>query len=192
MRSKLLAVSAAVVAALLVTAIAAGAVGRTTKSGRTTVTLQVTTRSVSGLGRILVNSRGYTLYMFVPDKREKVTCVKGCAVAWPPLKSPNGAKLVAANGVKASLLGTDPDPAGGRVVTYHGWPLYTYIADRRPGMAKGQALNANGGLWYVLSPSGAVIKKKVGATTTKKSGCVDRDFDGDESGGGPDDGDGCL
>jgi hypothetical protein len=55
---------------------------------------------------------------------------------------------------------SDRDPAGGRVVTYARWPLYTYVADTAPGSAKGQALNLNGGLWYVLAPSGKVIRKK--------------------------------
>jgi predicted lipoprotein with Yx(FWY)xxD motif len=58
------------------------------------------------------------------------------------------------------MLGSDPDPAGGRVVTYDGWPLYTYVADTKPGDAIGQATYLNGGYWYVLSPSGAVIHSK--------------------------------
>lgn len=61
---------------------------------------------------------------------------------------------------KASLLGSDPDPQGGRVVTYNHWPLYTYITDTSAGTAKGQALKLNGGLWYVLSPAGKVIRTK--------------------------------
>jgi predicted lipoprotein with Yx(FWY)xxD motif len=85
--------------------------------------------------------------------------VKNCAVIWPPLKLPKGAKPVAAGKARPSLLGSDPNPAGGRVVTYSHWPLYTYITDT-PGQAKGQALNLNGGLWYVLNPSGQVIRTK--------------------------------
>jgi hypothetical protein len=41
----------------------------------------------------------------------------------------------------------------------NGWPLYTYVADTAPGADTGQALNLNGGLWYVLAPSGLVIHK---------------------------------
>jgi predicted lipoprotein with Yx(FWY)xxD motif len=44
-------------------------------------------------------------------------------------------------------------------VTYNHWPLYRYIADTKPGQATGQGLDLNGGLWYVLSPSGKIIKK---------------------------------
>ncbi len=123
-------------------------------------TVVVSTRSISGLGTILVNSQGRTLYIFAPDNHSKVTCTGTCAVVWPPLKLPSGAKPVASGGVNASLLGSDPDPAGGQVVTYAGWPLYTYVGDTAPGTATGQALNLNGGLWYVISPSGTVITTK--------------------------------
>ncbi len=77
----------------------------------------------------------------------------------PPVELPKG-RRPSPRRAKASLLGSDPDPAGGRVVTYAGWPLYTYVADTSAGAAKGQALNLNGGLWYVLAPSGKVIRKK--------------------------------
>ena len=108
---------------------------------------------------MLVNSKGLTLYMFVPDKRKKVTCVSTCAAIWPPLKLAEGqARRRARRQVEAARQ--RPRPGGGRVVTYDGWPLYTYIADTKPGMATGQAINLNGGLWYVLATSGKVITAK--------------------------------
>ncbi len=67
---------------------------------------------------------------------------------------------MASGSVKQALLGSDPDPEGGRVITYAGWPLYTYVADTAQGTATGQAINLNGGMWYVLSPSGKMIKTK--------------------------------
>ena len=70
-------------------------------------------------------------------------------------------KVIVSGKVKRKLISSDRDPAGGRVITYKGWPLYTYVADTKPGMTTGQALNLNGGLWYVLSPSGKVLHKKV-------------------------------
>jgi predicted lipoprotein with Yx(FWY)xxD motif len=120
----------------------------------------VSTRKLPKLGVVLVDAKGRTLYMFVPDKRKKVTCVATCAAVWPPVKLAKGAKPTAKGKTKAKLLGSDPDPAGGRVVTYHGWPLYGYVGDTSAGQAKGQALDLNGGLWYVVSPSGKVIEKK--------------------------------
>ena len=122
--------------------------------------VQISTRTLSGLGSVLVNAQGRTLYVFAPDKAKKVTCVGACASVWPPLALSAGQKAVASGQAKASLVGSDPNPAGGRVVTYAGWPLYTYVADSSPGTARGQALNLNGGLWYVIAPSGKLITKK--------------------------------
>jgi predicted lipoprotein with Yx(FWY)xxD motif len=131
-------------------------------AGRDTATSSVviSTKTLPKLGTVLVNSKGLTLYMFVPDKQKRVTCVKACAAIWPPVKVAKGAKVVAKGKAKKALLGSDANPSGGRVATYNHWPLYTYISDTKPGQATGQALNLNGGLWYVLSPSGKIIKTK--------------------------------
>jgi predicted lipoprotein with Yx(FWY)xxD motif len=140
------------------------AVKQTKQAVKQTKKVVISTTKLPGLGYVLVNAQGRTLYMFVPDKRKKVTCVRVCAAVWPPVKLPAGAKPVAAGPAKQSLLGSDPNPAGGRVVTYANWPLYTYVADKRAGVATGQALNLNGGLWYVLSPTGKVIRTKLHRT----------------------------
>ena len=121
---------------------------------------RISTATVAGLGTVLVNAQGRTLYIFEPDKHSKVTCVSTCAAVWPPAVLTSGQKPLAAGQVKQSLLGSDPDPAGGRVITYARWPLYRYVGDTAPGQARGQALNLNGGLWYVISPAGTVITKK--------------------------------
>lgn len=148
----------ALLPALALLAMAAPAVAATGATHAKSIT--ISTRKVAGLGTILVDAKGRTLYMFVPDKQKRVTCKKVCAAVWPPVKVAKGEHVVARSGVKRGLLGSDPNPSGGRVVTYAKWPLYTYVADRKPGQAKGQALNLNGGLWYVLAPSGKLIKKK--------------------------------
>jgi predicted lipoprotein with Yx(FWY)xxD motif len=120
----------------------------------------VSTATVKGLGTVLVDNKGRTLYLFLPDKHAKVTCTGACATVWPPLKLAAGQKATVGGQAKMSMLGSDSDPAGGRVVTYDGWPLYTYVADTAAGSAIGQASNLNGGYWYVLSPSGAIIHAK--------------------------------
>ena len=58
----------------------------------------------SGLGRILVDGRGRTLYLFQKDKRGQSACVGQCTVFWPPLIA--SGKPLATAGAKASLLGT--------------------------------------------------------------------------------------
>jgi predicted lipoprotein with Yx(FWY)xxD motif len=144
--------------------VAGGWAARSTPTSSQAALVRIATRTLPKLGPVLVDSKGRTLYMFVPDKRARVTCVAVCARVWPPVKLPAGAKAVGSGAAKTSLLASDRDPAGGRVVTYNGWPLYTYVADRAPGQAKGQALNLNGGYWYVLSPAGKVIKTKLGSS----------------------------
>lgn len=119
--------------------------------------MTIKTGTVSDLGTVLVDGEGRTLYMFAPDHRRKVTCTEQCAQTWPPVTLPSGAKPVAAGAAKSPLLGSVPDPSGGRVVTYHGWPLYTYVGDPSSGTATGQAVDLNGGFWYVLRPSGRVV-----------------------------------
>lgn len=119
----------------------------------------LSTRTLPGLGTVLVNGQGRTLYTFKPDKASKVTCVGGCASAWPPLSVSSGQKPAMSGGIRASLVSSDPNPSGGRVVTYAGWPLYLYVADPTAGSDHGQAINSSGGLWYVISPSGKVITK---------------------------------
>ncbi|MGH2850340.1 MAG: COG4315 family predicted lipoprotein [Solirubrobacteraceae bacterium] len=155
------AIGALALASLLAAAVSAFAAHNPSMATDASAKVVVSTRSVGAYGQILVNSKGHALYMFVPDKQKKVTCVSAaCTAVWPPLKLASGAKAVASGGAKASRLGSDADPAGGRVVTYDHWPLYTYAGDTKAGVAAGQALNVNGGLWYVLSASGMVIKKK--------------------------------
>ena len=88
------------------------------------------------------------------DAHSRVTCTGSCASFWPPLKWKGSGKPKAGGAAKSSLLGSDRNPAGGRVVTYNHWPLYTFSGDSGPGVAKGQGLTSFGGTWYVLSGSG--------------------------------------
>jgi predicted lipoprotein with Yx(FWY)xxD motif len=121
---------------------------------RAASTATVQTKRLKGLGVVLVNSKGMTLYMFVPDHQKRVTCKGSCAVIWPPLKVKKGQRPRAGGLARQRLLGTY-----GRVVSYNRWPLYTYITDKKPGQHTGQGVDNSGGKWYVLSPRGTVIKK---------------------------------
>jgi len=120
---------------------------------------EVTTGKVSGLGTVVVDGQGITLYMFATDVRgEPSRCYDICAVQWPPVVLPAGVtRPVAGPGIDAALLGSASRVEGTTQVTYNGWPLYVWPPDKGPGEATGQALTNAGGHWYVLSPSGTPI-----------------------------------
>lgn len=109
----------------------------------------------SKLGRIIVDKRGLTLYLFEKDKHGKSACYGSCASFWPPLLTHG--KPVAGPGVKARLLGVTKRKNGTRQVTYAGHPLYRYTADSKPGQTTGEGLNLFGGGWDVVAPSGKKI-----------------------------------
>jgi predicted lipoprotein with Yx(FWY)xxD motif len=120
---------------------------------------EVTTASVAGLGTVLVNGEGSTLYMFEPDRQSGTsTCYGECENLWPPVLLVDGVKApLAGAGVTASLLGTTARTGGIAQITYNGWPLYLWQGDAHPGEATGQGLNNSGGLWYVLDPDGVPV-----------------------------------
>ena len=104
------------------------------------------------LGNILVDGRGFTLYMFTKDEPDKSNCSGGCLDAWPPLLSMEN--LAVGNGVDASLLGTAALQDGSLIVTYNHMPLYFWQDDMQPGDTKGQGVND---VWFVVSPEGQPV-----------------------------------
>jgi predicted lipoprotein with Yx(FWY)xxD motif len=111
----------------------------------------------SKLGRILVDGRGRTLYLFVKDKHGRSACAGQCAAFWPPLLT--AGKPHAAAGAKASQLGTTRRADGRLQVTYSHHPLYTFVKDTRKGQTNGQGVNAFGAEWNALSPTGVKVEK---------------------------------
>jgi predicted lipoprotein with Yx(FWY)xxD motif len=63
----------------------------------------------------------------------------------------------AMGGVSQSLLGTIRRQDGTRQITYHGHPLYSFIADSGPGMANGEGLDAFGARWGVINAAGMAV-----------------------------------
>jgi predicted lipoprotein with Yx(FWY)xxD motif len=147
-------VAAALVGATAATVLATHAQAATGKSQVKTAT--------SPLGKILVNAGGRTLYMFAIDKGGKSVCYGQCAKFWPPLLT--STKHVVGTNVKPALLGTTVRKDGKLQVTYNHRPLYTFLKDTKAGQMNGQGLNASGGLWWVMSPTGAVVKRTVSAS----------------------------
>jgi predicted lipoprotein with Yx(FWY)xxD motif len=144
--------TALVVSAAFASIVAAFAMANGTRTGGTTVVV-----AKSRLGRILVDSKGITLYDFVKDKGGASSCYGACAALWPPLITKG--KPHAGLGVRASLLGTTKRKDGKLEVTYNRHPLYYFVTDRKRGQTTGQGVNQFGGPWWVLSPAGKEIHR---------------------------------
>ena len=102
-----------------------------------------------GGATVLTNSKGFTLYTFALDTSTKSNCNGTCATNWPPVKG-----SVTAAGIKGTF-GTIKRSDGSIQATFDGHPLYTFTADTSPGQAKGNGLNAFGGVWREETASGS-------------------------------------
>jgi predicted lipoprotein with Yx(FWY)xxD motif len=111
----------------------------------------------TGLGQILVSSRGLTLYLFQADQGTKSACTRACANAWPPLLVQG--KPTAGSGANSSLVGTTPRPEGTTQVTYNSHPLYTFAKDGKPGETNGQGVSAFGASWFAVNPAGTQVSE---------------------------------
>jgi predicted lipoprotein with Yx(FWY)xxD motif len=119
-------------------------------------TVFVSLGSAAGLGQVLVDSEGHTLYAFSGDSATGAYCEGACAKAWPPLLVEEG-EPQPSNGASAARLGTVTRADGSRQVTYAGHPLYSFGGDKSPGEANGNGASAFGGTWTALKGSGAPV-----------------------------------
>ncbi len=112
-----------------------------------TTAVGLKTTKVGGV-TVLTNAKGFTVYSFAPDTSTKSNCNGACATAWPPVKP------ASASAVKAPFT-TIKRSDGATQLAFHGHPLYTFTGDTAPGQAKGNGVNAFGGLWHEAPASGA-------------------------------------
>ncbi|MEV5527249.1 hypothetical protein [Streptomyces prunicolor] len=115
----------------------------------TTTAYTVTARAVDGVGTVVTDSNGMTLYRYDQDEPNpsKWTCKGACVKTWIPVIVPES---VQTSGVAKSLLGTvhrDGQPQ----LTLAGWPLYRYVGDTAAGQANGQGKD---GTWHAVAPTG--------------------------------------
>jgi predicted lipoprotein with Yx(FWY)xxD motif len=107
----------------------------------------------SGLGDILVDADGRTLYAFLKDVDGKPTCQDACAKAWPAALV--SGKAVAGEGIDANIITTVATPDGKTQLKAGKWPLYRFSGDAAAGDTNGQG---SGGNWFVVGKDGKPIK----------------------------------
>src|SRR5262245_56482139 len=149
----------AVFAALLAVLVAGAALAAGASNSPATVKVGST-----GLGRVLVDAKGKTLYLWAHDKGRASTCYGDCAEYWPPLVTKG--KPSAIGGASAKLIGTSRRTDGRTQVTYNGHPLYYFVQDTKPGQTKGGGLTGFGGRWDPVSVGGKAVQAPAPAATT--------------------------
>jgi predicted lipoprotein with Yx(FWY)xxD motif len=134
---------------------------------------------VSGLGTVLVDSGGMTVYEFTEDSGTTSSCYGECEAAWPPVTA--SGNPTAGEGAMSSALGTTKRKDGTLQVTYKGHPLYTFSGDSAPGEANGQELD---GTWFALDEAGSPVEGKATAATTESESEPTGEESEESSGGG--------
>jgi predicted lipoprotein with Yx(FWY)xxD motif len=137
------------------------------------------------LGVILSDSQGRTVYMFAADTPGHSACTGTCLTYWPIVPAPS--TLPASVPGVTAKLGVLDRPDGTKQLTVAGMPIYTFSGDTTPGAATGQGKNLSGGAWWVLSPSGALVKVTAGGgagTSPSPAGATPTPSKSTSTGGG--------
>jgi predicted lipoprotein with Yx(FWY)xxD motif len=131
------------------------------------------TANVAGLGKVVVDGRGRTVYLLTSGGSKNVPCddASGCTKVWPDLPLPDGTTAATAGaGLQGSLLSTMKLSDGETYPTYNGWLMYEYVGDSGPAQGHGQGIQSFGGTWYALSPAGMPIMATSSASTSSSAG----------------------
>lgn len=99
----------------------------------------------SGVGSILADGEGWTLYVLTADTEEASACDDTCVKTWPPFVAIEDLDL--GDGLGADDFGTFEREDGTIQLTYGGNQLYHYAGDSKPGDTNGEGV---GDVWFVV------------------------------------------
>jgi predicted lipoprotein with Yx(FWY)xxD motif len=124
-----------------------------------------------GLGPVLTDARGMTVYAFLKDQPGRSTCLDPCSQTWPPVREGE----LAASAAQVGEVGAIARPDGTRQATLDGRALYRYKDDKGPGDALGQGV---GEVWFAVGADGEVLQPKGLRVGSTDAGDVLIDVDG--------------
>ena len=118
----------------------------------------IAVRKLPGVGTVLVDRSGKTLYSPQQEASGKIACTGGCLNFWLPVRVAAGTALRAPSGV-TGVLGMVHRPGGMTQLTYDSRPLYTFRLDQAPGQVHGNNFTDHFAgttfTWHALTASGA-------------------------------------
>jgi predicted lipoprotein with Yx(FWY)xxD motif len=128
----------------------------------------VTIKTIStSKGTVLATANGRTLYWFAKDTATQSNCTGSCATYWPPV---TGTAVAATGAALPHGFGTIKRANGQTQATYDGHPLYTYAGDTAARQVNGNDVNASGGLWWAVTPSGTKLRARASSGSGSGSG----------------------
>jgi predicted lipoprotein with Yx(FWY)xxD motif len=125
--------------------------------------------SETSLGKVLVDSRGMTLYQLSADGRDTSTCATQCLQFWPAVAPAKADTLSVPTGRTAT-------PDGTAIATVAGHPVYTFSQDQQPGDVNGEGVNEFGGIWHAVSPTGEPVTDGASPSGGSSTGTTGRGY----------------
>lgn len=120
--------------------------------------ITISTRTVPGIGTVLTDQSGMTLYTPQQEARGVIKCTGGCLSFWFPVTVGNGAAPHATAGLAGTLGSIQRPGNGGHQLTFNGKPLYTFRLDVAPGQAHGNDFTDHFGgqtfTWHAVTSAG--------------------------------------
>jgi predicted lipoprotein with Yx(FWY)xxD motif len=119
----------------------------------------ISTRSLPGIGTVLVDRSGKTAYSPQQEAHGKILCTGSCLSFWFPVPVAPGTALRSASDL-TGVLGMIHRPDDGVTqLTYNGKPLYTFRLDEAPGQVHGNNFTDQFGTvsftWHAVTTGGA-------------------------------------
>ncbi|MEU2422247.1 hypothetical protein ABZ619_14665 [Streptomyces sp. NPDC007851] len=116
-------------------------------TGHMVSTNMLMSRTMSGMGSVITDAEGFTLYRYGKDQVNMSMCTGSCAQTWMPVMADGTPQGM---GVQAKV-GVVTRDDGMKQITLAGWPLYRYMGDTKAGEMNGQGKN---GTWFAVTPAG--------------------------------------
>ncbi len=138
--------------ALALVAGAALAAGAAPASAAKTTLELTSVKSANFTGILAAGSLG-TLYVLSTEHAGALHCTSKCLDTWKPLLVASAVKTVKEGSGVAGKIGFVKRTSQQKQVTYNGYPIYTYAADKTATAINGEAIAADGGRWYLVHAS---------------------------------------
>ncbi|KJY42975.1 lipoprotein [Streptomyces sp. NRRL B-1568] len=124
-----------------------------TDGGKQQPAAPVSVADNAGLGKILVDGQGRTLYRFNKDSAwpMKFACNDACLDTWKPAKPVDKSKV---RDIPEKLVSTVTRPDGTEQLAIDCWPVYWFTGDSKAGDVNGQGKQ---GLWFAVDDKGKKI-----------------------------------